>query len=339
MFYTKKLAKVFLAALTAVLCIICLAPSYAYAAPTDGLYLGGFPAGFVLNTTTVEVVGLCEVMTEDGMTCPARNSGIKAGDVIKKINDKDIKSSSDLTLAIADDYKQYTVIFESEGETKTAKISPAIDKSSGKKRLGLLVKDSVNGIGTVTYVDAKSRKFGSLGHPVTAQDGALIEINGGSIYGCAVYDVKRGLRGNPGELKGAFDNFNMIGKASKNCNCGIFGEISSDFNFGKLQRIEKADIGEVTMGKAEIYSTLHGDKAEKYEISIVKIDANNKDNRNFVIKIDDKALLDLSGGIVQGMSGSPIVQNGKLVGAVTHVFVNDPTRGYGIAIDKMMNSY
>jgi stage IV sporulation protein B len=338
MLYTKRIARIATLFLIALIIIFGFSPTFVYA-DEDELYLGGFPAGFVLNTTEVEVVGLCEVVTDDGIVCPARDSGIKAGDIIVKLNDKEINSSNELNQTLKSDYKAYEIYINRDGQEYKTNITPAIEKASGQKKLGLLVKDSVNGIGTVTYLNKSKSTFASLGHPVTNTCGEQLKINGGSIYGCAIYDVKKGVRGTPGELKGIFENNYMIGKASKNSECGVFGEITSEYDYSKLTKIKRGNISEVQVGKAEIYSTLHGDTAEKYEISIVKVDAFNKDNRNFVIKIDDKNLIETSGGIVQGMSGSPIVQNGKLIGAVTHVFINDPTRGYGIAIDKMLSSY
>jgi stage IV sporulation protein B len=202
----------------------------------------------------------------------------------------------------------------------------------------MLIRDSITGIGTVTYIDKTAGKFASLGHPVLDKDGQITPINGGVIYGCSVYEVKKGVRGVPGELHGIFENNNLLGKASVNCACGVYGEISSEIDYNKLQKVQTSSLSDVTIGHAEIYTTIYGNQAECYDISIVKVE-NNKDNRDFVIKIDDEKLKDKAGGIVQGMSGSPIIQNGKLVGAITHVFINDPTRGYGISIDKMLNSY
>lgn len=338
MLYKKKILKTFLLIVLAVLCSLTFTPLNV-SADDGGLYLGGFPAGFVLNTTTVEVVGICEVITKDGMCSPAKNCGIKSGDIIDKINGEEVNSAADINKIVGKDYKKYDIEILRASERLHLNIKPAVELASGCKRIGVLVKDSVNGIGTVTYVDKSAGKFASLGHAVTFADGRLIEINGGSVYGCVVYDVKKGVRGTPGELRGAFESGAMLGHAALNCNCGVFGEISSEYDTSRLIKVNKAPIDEVKVGKAYIYSTLSGNKPEKYEISIAKIDKNNKDRRNFVIKVDDKRLIDISGGIVQGMSGSPIVQNGKLIGAVTHVFVNDPTRGYGIAIDRMLDSY
>lgn len=339
MLFIKRFYKIILGGLATLALAICLSVSPVFAQPDGGLYLGGFSAGFVLNTQNVEVIGMCDVSTPEGARCPARDSGIKSGDVIKSVNGIEINSAHKLTETLSEDFSSYKLIIKRCGEQLEVNVDPIIDKSTGKRKLGLLVKDSINGIGTITYVDKSANKFGSLGHPVTNENGELVDINGGSLYGCMIYDVKKGVRGNPGELKGVFDNSSMLGAIKCNSKCGIFGDLSKNYDVSKLIKIQKGSIEDVTMGKAYIYSTLNGTDCQKYEISIVKVDAANKDNRNFVIKISDKSLLDKSGGIVQGMSGSPIVQNGKLIGAVTHVFINDPTRGYGIGIDNMMSSY
>ncbi len=340
MFYVKKVFKSLLVAVAIIVCTFVLCPLTAAAdVATGSLYLGGFPAGFVLNTTTVEVVGICDVLTENGLQSPARDCGLKTGDIICKINGEEVNKASDITQIISREYKNYELSIMRDGESKIIGITPVRDCSNGGKRLGVLVKDTVSGIGTVTYVDKANNKFASLGHPVTDTNNKLMEINGGTICSSVIYNVKKGVRGTPGELCGAFEGGNIIGRPEINCACGVYGTLSSDFDCSHLIRIDKAPMDFVTMGKAFIYSTVQGKEAEKYEISIVKVDKTNKDNRNFVIKVDDQKLIDRTGGIVQGMSGSPIVQNGKLIGAVTHVFVNDPTRGYGIGIDNMLGSY
>lgn len=337
MFYKKKSLKAIVAFVAALLCALLFVPLGAYAETGDGLYLGGFPAGFVLSTTKVEVVGICEILTDKGTCSPARDAGIIAGDVVDKINGEEVNKTSDINEIIAKDYKKYEIEILRGDERLTLPVSPVKDLASGGKRIGILVKDSINGVGTVTYVDKTNGKFASLGHPIT--DGSkILEINGGTVYDSLIYDVKRGVRGTPGELRGAFES-SVIGQAEINCSCGVYGKLADNFNCSKLVKVEKAAIDEVSIGTAYIYSTVYGKEAEMYKISIAKVDKNNKDNRNFVIKVEDKRLIDRTGGIVQGMSGSPIVQNGKLVGAVTHVFINDPTRGYGIGIDKMMSSY
>ncbi len=335
----KKFTKILLGVIFCAAIVCSLSVMRVYAAPDDEYYIGGFPAGFVLNTQNVEVIGMCEISTENGTVCPAREGGIKSGDIIKKLNDIEITSASKLTEALSEDFSKYNLLVSRAGEIMEINLTPAIDKLNGRKKLGLLVKDSINGIGTITYIDKTNNKFGSLGHPVNDESGKVVAINGGCLYGCSIYDVKKGLRGNPGELKGFFDNSQMLGVIKENTRCGIFGDVSKDFDVSHLTRVKMGSVSEATIGKAYIYSTLNGDSCDKYEISIVKVDATNKDNRNYVIKINDKRILEKAGGIVQGMSGSPIIQNGKIIGAVTHVFVNDPTRGYGISIDNMTSSY
>ena len=338
MLFRKKLVRTFLILISVLVFAFSASPLNA-SADTGVLYLGGFPAGFTLNTTTVEVIGICDVLTPEGMRSPARECGIKTGDIIDDINGQKIKSTNDINRILSEEFKKFNISVVRDGEIIRFEIDPVSEMSSGVRKLGILVKDSLNGIGTVTYVDGSNRKFASLGHPVTDMKNNLVEINGGTVYGCMIYDIKKGVKGTPGELRGAFENGNVLGKAKINCGCGIYVDLSDKFDVSKLVRIEKGGIESVKIGKASIYTTLRGNEAKQYEISIVKVDKSNKDNRNFVIKIEDENLIEKTGGIVQGMSGSPIIQNGKLVGAVTHVFVNDPTRGYGISIDKMSSSY
>lgn len=338
MLFRKNIVKTLLILITIIVCSFSFSP-FTATAETQTLYLGGFPAGFTLNTTTVEVIGICDVITTEGMRSPARECGIKTGDIIDSINGQKVSGTADINRIIAEDYKKFDIYVIREGESLNLEITPVKDLATGVKRIGVLVKDSINGIGTVTYIDKTNNKFASLGHPVTDLKNTLVEINGGKVYGCIIYEVKKGVKGTPGELRGAFESGNILGDAKVNCNCGIYGDISKEYDVSKLIKIEKAAIDEVKIGKAHIYTTIYGNEVKKYEISIVKTDKSNKDNRNFVIKIEDNELLEKSGGIVQGMSGSPIVQNGKLIGAVTHVFINDPTRGYGIGIDKMLSSY
>lgn len=338
MSYCKKVLKYFALILAIVACVYSFSPIFA-SADEDYLYLGGFPAGFVLNTTNVEVIGICDVVTDDGVRSPAREAGIRAGDIIDKINGEEVNETADINKIVSREYRKYVITLKRGGEAIDINVDPAKEIGSGDKKLGVLVKDSINGIGTVTYIDGQQKKFASLGHPVTDAQNSLIEINGGTLVGSVIYDVKKGMRGVPGELRGAFESGVVIGSAKLNCSCGVFGNLSENFDYSDFIRVKKAPLSETKMGSAYIYTTIMGKETDKYKISIVKIDKDNKENRNFVIKIDDERLLEKTGGIVQGMSGSPIVQNGKLIGAVTHVFVNDPSRGYGIGIDKMLGSY
>jgi len=333
---TKKLKRLLVGLLLMLIATAAISTIPVYAAPTDTLYLGGFTAGFMLNTQHVEVIGLCEITTESGPVCPAKEAGIKSGDIIYALNGIKITSSGQLNKQLNEDYKKFTFTVLRGNERLEIDIVPVKDQKSGKNKVGMLIRDSLTGIGTVTYIDKESSVFASLGHPVSDSQGNLIEINGGTLYGCTVYDVIKGVRGTPGELKGIFDNKSMLGVITKNCESGIYGQLSSEFDYTNLNKVQKGSVEDAVMGKAFIYSTLDGEGAKEYEISIVKIDESNSENKNYVIKVNDKSLLEKSGGIVQGMSGSPIVQDGKLIGAVTHVFVNDPTRGYGISLDNML---
>lgn len=335
--YFRKFRKICLTVCALFLCLNNYQTAYADSNKHD-LYIGGFPAGFILNTNTVEVVGLCEVLTENGMQSPARDIGIKCGDIIESINGIKLEGVKSVAKILYCNAKEYSLRYIRSGELREDKIVPAKEKQTGEYKLGMLIKDSVSGVGTVTYIDRTENKFASLGHPVNFNDGKIIDICNGKIYKSLIYDVKKGVRGVPGELKGIIENGEELGEVKCNCQTGIFG-YCDNFDYSKLIKVDKAKKTDVKIGDAVIYTTVNGTLPEKYDISIVKYDFNDKNNRNFVIKIEDKDLIEKTGGIVQGMSGSPIVQDGKIIGAITHVFINDPTRGYGIFIDNMLNSY
>lgn len=300
------------------------------------VYVGGMSAGFTLQSGCVQVVGFCEVMTEEGVCSPALNVGIRTGDKILSVANKAVQNIECLNELLEKNNKNYVTIEIKRGEEiKRFSIKPVKDKISGKYKIGILARDNVSGIGTVTYIDAKNGRFGSLGHSVIGEDKTNMQIAKGTVYECNIVGVNKGIRGKAGELKGMFLSNKTLGTAEKLCNCGIFGQISQEFEVDDLMRVV-ADSAEVVPGKAYIYSTVNGVSPKKYEIEIVKVDKWNKENKNYVIKITDDDLIEETGGIVQGMSGSPILQDGKLIGAVTHVFLNDPTRGYGIDIQEMI---
>ncbi|MCM1195331.1 MAG: SpoIVB peptidase, partial [Firmicutes bacterium] len=224
-----------------------------------------------------------------------------------------------------------------DGAMHEGTIVPKLDLTTKRYRLGLWSKDSSSGIGTLTYVRS-NLNFGSLGHPITDQSGNIIECVNGGVFGCVIDGVEKGRKGAAGELKGSFNFEKRVGNIYANNKFGAFGTFNSLPKFCK-ETISVADINEIRPGKAEIFCTLDDNERESYEIEIVKVSAqNSRDDKGMVIRVTDEALLEKTGGIVQGMSGSPIVQNGKLVGAVTHVFVNDPTRGYGIFAKWMLTN-
>ena len=296
----------------------------------EKIYLGGMPAGFSLSTRGAKIVGLSDVITEKGLLSPAKEIGLKVGDTILEIDGVNINSATDIENSLVDGMLK-TLTIKRRGEVFDDTITPAKDLS-GNYKLGIFVRDNVNGIGTITYI--KGNRFASLGHPVLDDNSEIVEIIGGDLFNCNITDYIKGERGKPGELRGIFVRKDVIGSIDKNTDCGVFG-IYKSTNRSELKSIETA---KAVMGNATIFTTIDGDSAKEYSISIIKVD-NDLEQKNFVIKINDERLLECTGGIVQGMSGSPIVQNGKLVGAVTHVFMNDPTRGFGVSIQNMLNKH
>ncbi len=313
-----------------------LAMSAAAESPvTESVYLGGMPAGFILSSGEAKVVGVCDVPTAGGLCSPAKDAGIAVGDTILRLQEKRIRSAADIDRVLSG-YKSGSVelVVKRNNREVTLSVTPAKELTGRKYKLGVLIRDTVSGIGTVTYIRQDGR-FGSLGHAVPGEDGKPAEVLSGEMYHCSVVGVKKGIRGKAGELKGIFLNDGCIGKAEKNAPSGIYGTMNEKFCKDGIPLIRTGGIHDACPGNAEIYTTVDGVSPERYSIDIVKVDALNDENKNYVIRITDSTLLAKTGGIVQGMSGSPIVQNGKLVGAVTHVFLNDPTRGYGIALDNM----
>ena len=301
------------------------------------VYVGGMSAGFTLKTGGSQIIGLSEILTEKGAFSPASKAGLRVGDTIYKVNDIPVETIVELN-EIVNKSKGKSLIFQvgRSEERFQVEIQPVKEKNTGKYKVGVLIRDTVSGIGTVTYIDKEKGRFGSLGHAVSSENHSEMQIYNGMVYECSNVGINKSVRGKAGELRGMFLNDKPIGMAEKLCYCGIFGQISEDFEVSELMSAVASSC-DVKPGKAQIYSTINGISPKAYSIEIVKVDRGNKENKNYVIKITDKGLIEETGGIVQGMSGSPIVQNGKLVGAVTHVFLNDPTRGYGIDIERMID--
>ena len=305
----------------------------------EKVYLGGYPLGITIDGDGVTVIGLNEFIAEDGsLSCPAMKAGLEINDVIVELDGKSIYGSAKLA-EIASNCKgrTLTVKYLRDGEMYESKITPQKDFTTKQYRLGLWSRDSSSGIGTLTYVRT-NLNFGSLGHPITDAKGNIISCKNGGVFNCSIDGVEKGRKGAAGELKGSFNFEKRIGNIYANNKFGAFGTFNSLPSYCK-QTIEVADINEVKMGKAQIYCTLDGGERKAYDIEIVKASPQtSKDDRGMVLHVTDPELLEKTGGIVQGMSGSPIVQNGKLVGAVTHVFVNDPTRGYGMYAKWMLTN-
>lgn len=300
------------------------------------VYLGGIPLGLSLNSRGVKVIGLSEIMTSQGLRAPAVEADIRIGDVILQVEGENITSAKTLSEAAnKSGGKSIVIRLMRKGEVIKVSAIPALDITDGKYKLGLWAKEGSSGIGTLTYVE-NSGKFGSLGHPiVNPENGEIYSITGGRVYDAVISGVVKGVRGRAGELRGSF-NDKVIGSISVNNKYGVYGELDeSVYKYLPIVEVEKAS--KVKPGKAQIYSTINGSTPEVYDIEIIKAAAQNKaDDKGMVIRVTDERLISQTGGIVQGMSGSPIVQNGKLIGAVTHVFVNDPLKGYGVYAEWML---
>ena len=302
------------------------------------VYVGGISAGFTLKSGNVQIVGTCEVITENGVRSPAMEAGLRTGDRIMKINGIKVETITELNEIVDKSKgKQVSLEIERNKETFCLNVNGVKDKISNRYKIGILARDNVSGIGTLTYIDETTRTFGALGHSVVGENKRELKISDSVVYECSIVGVNKGVRGRAGELRGMFLSDKPLGNAEKLCDCGIFGKISKDVNVRSMKKVV-ADSGQAMPGNAYIYSTINGLDVKRYEIEIVKVDKFNKENKNYVIKIVDEDLISQTGGIVQGMSGSPILQDGRLIGAVTHVFLNDPTRGYGIDINTMLNA-
>ncbi len=296
----------------------------------------GNPFGIKLLTDGVIVVEVSGFETEGGFKSPAAEAGIKTGDIIKTINGKKISSNDDIEkLVSGGGGEELTIKLVREDKNLFLNAKPELCSSDGSYRVGLWVRDSSAGIGTVTFYNPKTGVFAGLGHPVCDVDtGNILPLSKGEVAEVTVNGIKKGTAGAPGELLGSFSSASAIGSLELNCEDGLFGVISPFTPCNEAVPLGMRQ--EIEVGEAYIYTTVDGSKPQKYKIVIEKIDLHDtKGSKNMIVRVTDKELLDKTGGIVQGMSGSPIIQNGKLVGAVTHVFVNNPTKGYAIFADTM----
>lgn len=300
--------------------------------------LGGVPFGVKFNTEGVMVVGFSDIDSTPKAQTPAYLAGLRTKDVITRVNGKIIKDAADLTASVeASGGTPIALTFKRAGIEKTVNVTPAYSQSEARYKTGVWVKDSGAGIGTVTYIDPDTMCFGGLGHGICDSDtGELVPIRCGTVMDVGISAIKKGISGTPGEIKGYFGT-NTLGSMSSNTSCGVFGKLNClPKHCNKTVEIAMRD--EICEGEAQIVCTLDSGLPCSYYIEITSINKQANGSKCFVIKIKDAALIEKTGGIVQGMSGSPIIQNGKLIGAVTHVMVNDPTTGYGIFIENMLNA-
>ncbi len=298
---------------------------------------GGTPFGVKLFTEGVVVIGFGEVVTAHGSACPAKDAGIEKGDVVITVDGKRVTGNADLSSIVSSsEGGRLEIAFERDGERKTVYVSPANAKDGTGFKIGMWVRDSSAGIGTLTYYNPKTEVVAGLGHGVTDADTDIVlPVQKGELVAVTVTGAEKGQVGVPGELKGSFHNERPFASLCYNCQSGVFGKVITEREDKALLPIALKQ--EITRGAAQILCTVEGDEPRYYSAEILSVNLSEQAiTQNIVIKITDSELLDKTGGIVQGMSGSPIVQNGRLIGAVTHVFVNDPTRGYGIFIENML---
>lgn len=291
----------------------------------------GETVGIEAETDGLLVASLSKVQTASGEASPAADGGVLPGDIIVRVGKTPVSSAEDFAGALsALDGGEVELTVLRDEKTLQLGVTPARD-AEGAWRLGLWLRGGVSGMGTVTYYDPQTGEYGALGHSITDADtGVLLPIREGSICDATVSDVLRGERGRAGELHGSYDAAKPIGTVRENTAHGIFG--SSDGGF-EGEALPVAEPGEIEDGPAVILANVSGDETREYAVEISALDS---DNERLLVTVTDPALLEATGGIVQGMSGSPIIQNGKLAGAVTHVLVSDPTRGYGVTIGAML---
>ena len=299
---------------------------------TDTLVPLGRTVGIKLFSDGVLVVGLAEG------SVPARQMGVKAGDLITHVNGTEVDTIEQVQSLLADPEAGPLTLDVTRGDKQIRLRGEVKPDGEGKVRLGAWIRDSMAGIGTVTFYDPQSDTFAALGHGINDVDTSrLMTLESGSIMYSTVTGVKRGQSGTPGQLNGSFDVRRDMGRLYANTRAGVYGTLTDESLLGSAQPMEVACRSQVKTGKAVILSNIDGDEVEEYEVEILHVyPAVEGELRNMMLKVTDQRLLEKTGGIVQGMSGSPIIQDGRLVGAVTHVLVNDPTRGYGIFIDNML---
>ncbi len=313
--------------IAAAVVIFCILPVSGWAA--ELLIPVGEIIGLQLQDNTVTVAAFDDVLGK-----AAKAAGLKIGDEILSIDGKCIRCAEDIREALEEADAKVSVTVHRGGKTHTLMLAP--QESGEGPRLGIYLRQGIAGIGTVTWYDPDTGKFGTLGHGVCNAKGTLLDMRDGTAFGAEILSVKKGKCGEPGQLKGSADADDLCGKLRRNTPQGVFGTTKTGW---KGEPLPVAEYDEICSGPATIRSTVRGDSPREYSVEILKIyPEDRQDGRNFLLKVTDPALLELTGGIVQGMSGSPICQNGKIVGAVTHVLVNDPTMGYGIYIENMLDA-
>lgn len=310
--------------------------------PTKRVIVGGHSIGVVLQSRGIMVVGFAPVVGEDGQKYyPAKVQGVEVGDLIMQVDNKDIASENDLA-RIIDENKEndLDLTIKRKNNTLNLKVTPQFCPETQRNRIGLYVRDGVVGVGTMSFWNPDTKEYAALGHIIMDADTKQgIEVLKGKIVSASIQTVKPGKPGKPGEKIGVFNSKGDIeGNINKNTYFGIYGVTNNNvINPVVGHSLEVGYAHQIEAGKAEIYTVVNGDDIECFEIEIEHVYPERDNGKGMVIKVTDEKLLNTTGGIVQGMSGSPIIQNSRIVGAVTHVFLNDPKRGYGIFMDNILS--
>ena len=299
---------------------------------------GGMPFGVRLETKGVLIVGLSEVVSSGKTYRPAYDGGVREKDLLVEIDGKTVATAEEASEAIARaGANSVTLTVLREGKRLDLRVTPKKCDKDGIFRTGLYLRDSVSGIGTVTFVDEESGMFGGLGHGVCDSDtGMLVPLLTGKVLSAHITGVEPGKSGEPGELRGVL-GANRLGILITNSECGVFGVLSSPPDCAR-KALPICPSGEVKEGGAIVLCTLGDDGVQEYSVEIASVNRGNSPTKSFTVRVTDPALLARTGGIVQGMSGSPLIQNGRIIGAVTHVLIDDPTTGYGIFIENMLSA-
>ena len=309
--------------------ILCLLITAGSASAAELLIPGGQVVGLQLCSDAVTVAAF-----DDKLGAESKAAGLRIGDEIISLNGKGISNAQDVLDALDRSDGTVEMRVRRNGKEKKLRLCPRTTPQG--PRLGIYLRDGITGIGTVTWYDPDTGRFGTLGHGVNGSDGELLDMVSGKAYEAEVASVKQGTSGEPGQLKGAVDTDDQIGNLYRNTQQGVFGVADEAW---RGEALPVGEAAEVHLGQAVIRSTVSADDIREYSVEILKIYPNSgTDGRNLLLQVTDPALLEATGGIVQGMSGSPIIQDGKLVGAVTHVLVNQPDTGYGIFIENMLDA-
>lgn len=291
---------------------------------------GGENIGLSINNKGIIIAGFYKV----GDKYPGYDAGLNKGDVIKRANDKEVLGIDDFIGAIKEsDRKSLKLVYQRGKQNETTTLN--LTDENGTLKTGLYVKDMISGIGTLTYIDPESKIYGALGHEVLEQTtGTMINVRDGKIYNSNVTSIEKSVRGEPGAKNANTNSNDVFGDVKENKVSGIFGNYTKEINKNNLYKV--ADYEDIKLGEAKIITVIEGTLKKEYSVNILKVNNDKTDNKNILFEITDSNLIDKTGGIVQGMSGSPIIQGNNIIGAVTNVVVNNPKRGYGILITTML---